>query len=163
MIAWGIVVLSVFMVYGTVMWVRPSAKERRLADLRLQALKAGVKVQQGHIDDLSVNGRVNKLSRHVYFYRRLKNHPTRPLVTLLRTTGESGIYLPDGWTWERSNRLNASLNALMLPILAAQPPSVFALEMSPGYVGIAWDERDIEQLPTILIDLDRLLSLDTTC
>ncbi len=160
MIAWAVVILSVFMVYGTVMWVRPSAKDRRLADLRLKAMKAGVKVQQGHIDDLSVDGRVNKLSRHVYFYRLLKNHSRRPTATLLRTTGESGIYLPDGWTWERGCRLSTDLTALIVPILADQPDTVFALEMSPGYVGIAWDERDIEQLPKVLDDLKRLLTLD---
>ena len=130
-----IVVLSIMMVYGTVMWVRPSAKDRRLADLRMKALKAGIKVQQGHIDDLSIEGRVNRASRPVLFYRLLKNNPDRPTVTLLKTTGESGIYLPDGWAWEHDKRLPADAIQSITPFLVSLPDSVFGVEMSPGYVG----------------------------
>lgn len=157
--ALAIVILSIMMVYGTVMWVRPNAKDRRLADLRMQALRAGIKVQQGHIDDLSIDGRVNRSSRTVFFYRLLKNNPDRPTVTLLKTTGESGIYLPDGWMWEHDKRLSAKSIESLSPFLVSLPESVFGVEMSPGYVGIAWDERDTSQFEQIKADLNRLLTL----
>lgn len=157
--AFVIVVLSIMMVYGTVMWVRPSAKDRRLADLRMQALQAGIKVQQGHIDDLSIDGRVNRASRPVFFYRMLKNNPDRPTVTLLKTTGESGIYLPDGWAWEHDKRLPANGIQSITPFLVSLPESVFGVEMSPGYVGIAWDERDPSQFEQLKLDLNTLLAL----
>jgi hypothetical protein len=157
--AFGIVILSILMVYGTVMWVKPSAKDRRLAELRMNALKDGIKVQQGHIDDLSIDGRVNRASRQVFFYRLLKNSADRPTVTLLRTTGESGIYLPDGWAWEQNKRLPPERIQPMTPFLLSLPESVFGIEMSPGYVGIAWDERDPSQFDQVKQDLSTLLTL----
>lgn len=157
--ALAIVILSIMMVYGTVMWVRPNAKDRRLAELRMKALRAGIKVQQGHIDDLSIDGRVNRSSRTVFFYRLLKNNPDRPTVTLLKTTGESGIYLPDGWVWEHDKRLPAKSLESLSPVLVSLPASVIAVEMSPGYVGIAWDERDPSQFEQIQEDLNRLLTI----
>lgn len=155
-----IVIVSIMMVYGTVMWVRPSARDRLLSSLRMDAIHSGIKVQQCLIEDLSIEGRINKLSRSVMFYRKLNNDSNRPTVSILRTTGESGIYLPEGWSWEHGKRLERPVLNQLTELITSQPDSVTGFELSPGYVGISWDERNLEQLNKISSDLDQMLIID---
>ncbi len=131
------------------MWVKPSAKDKRLASLRMQALTDGMQVQSCQIQDLSIDGRLNKLSRTVFSYRRYSKKESVHSLLILRTSGESGIYLPDSWVWGTGQRLNEAQTQQLTPLLQQLPESIVGIELTPDYVGVIWDERNPNEYPLV--------------
>jgi len=159
-LAIAVIIVSILVVAGSIMWVQPSSRDKMLADLRMKAIKRGIKVQQCHIDDTSNEGRIKQWSRSVMSYRKLVNNAQRATVTVLRTNGESGIYLPDGWVWENDERLGRLQLSQVFELIQKLPPSIISLEFTPGYVGIAWEENDGALIDHIDQWLDQLLQID---
>ena len=150
-----IAVLSVLVVVGAIMWVRPSQTDLRQSRLRQQVLQKRYKVQQRRIPDLSIQGRIDKSERAQIFYRKYRLKDEAQPWCVLRTSGESGIYLPDGWAWEGQSRAEGEWMQWLKTSLSALPESIGALELAPEFFGIAWDERDESQLQQVLDWLER--------
>lgn len=150
MIAIGVILASILVIVGAVLWVKPSPRERRLAQLRQQALMDGFKVQQRRVPDLSIEGRVNGQETHLTFYRKYCKSNFDQIYNILRTTGESGIHLPVGWIWEENLRLPENKRSPVQHLLSELPESVLGIELAPDYVGVAWDERSKDTYPQIV-------------
>ncbi|AJQ95359.1 hypothetical protein [Gynuella sunshinyii] len=131
------------------MWVKPSAKDKRLAALRMQALADGLHVQSCQIQDLSIDGRLNKLSRSAFSYRRYTKRDTGHSLLLLRTSGESGIYLPDSWVWGTGQRLEEAQAQSLTSLLQQLPESIMGIELTHDYVGVIWDEYNPDEYPQV--------------
>ena len=144
-----IIVLSVLLVYGAVMWVKPSAKDKRLAVLRTQAMADGLKVQSCVIADLSIEGRLEKQTRTVFSYRHYQKTRLEHSLLVLKTTGESGIYLPQSWTWGTKDRLNEAETLRLAKQLVQLPDSVAGLELTPDFMGVIWDERNADEYAVV--------------
>ena len=144
-----IIILSVLLVYGAVMWVKPSARDKRLAALRAQAMADGFRVRSCLIQDLSIEGRLQNKTRAVFSYRSYQKGTLEHSLQILRTTGESGIYLPQSWTWGTSRRLNEADSLKLSQQLLQLPNSIIGLELAPEYIGLIWDERNSDEYPIV--------------
>jgi len=160
LLAIAVIIVSILVVAGSVMWVQPTARDKLLADLRMKAIKTGIKVQQCQIDDTSNEGRINKWTRSVMSYRKLVTNTKRSTVTIVRTNGESGIHLPEGWIWDNDIRLNSSQLSQIREMIEGFPDSIICIEFTAGYVGIAWDEHDASEFDQIALWLEQLLEIN---
>lgn len=139
-------ILAVLLLVGSFMWLKPSPRDKYLAKLRSSALAQGFSLGSLRVPDTSANGRVNQRFQIVTLYQLpvqlSANSGGR--FTVLRTTGEAGAYLPDGWIWDERDGLNESQYHHLKDILTALPLSVQVISLSSGSVGLSWDERDPE-------------------
>ena len=148
---WLIIAISIALVVGGMAWVRPSPRQSFLAKLRMQALQQGYKVAQIRVSDTTVLGRVNDESIAVIVYRLFLSEAQQlPLAQgglILRTSGESGIYLPDGWTWADKKPLSREFIEPLCAFIAALLPSVTGIELNDKSIGLIWNERaDISEI-----------------
>lgn len=144
--------LILVVAFGPVLWLRPSARERRLAGLRQRAYQEGMRVELRRLPDPAVaaaervtaGGRMLDTTREVAAYlmplpRRLRRLPSWRLVR-----GDSGSRALDGWSFEvgkrpESGNLPRLLDALAAP-LAELPEDVVALQCEPLSVAGYWLE-----------------------
>ena len=127
---------------GSWSYVKPSPKERHQSDLRMRAIKAGLKIKQQNIADTSVTGRVNELKKTVMTYQLL--FPVESIgkfnACVQRTSGENDLTLPQGWVWEKPSNDPVLIDFLnqQLPLL----PSHFdLLRFESHFVSLAWSEK----------------------
>ena len=159
MIGWLVALLAVLVVYGAAMWVKPTRRDREQADLRAKAMQKGLKIQHRYVSDTSISGRINKLSTAMIFYRLPVKRDDENPVTLLRSTGESGIYLPDGWIWEEDTRLNDAILNPIVDRISTWPEGFTGLDLAPDSIGIGWQERVPEELDLLISELHWLKSI----
>lgn len=147
MTAFLAILLPVLVVVGAFTWMQPSKRDQQLAKMRSEALVAGFQISSLKVLDLTEHGRINKLKRIVTVYQKplaaeKNDDPIR--FTAVRTTGESGVYLPEGWAWElRENLTEADYRQLSI-LLNEMPDSVEVLNLDRTSVSISWDEKDSE-------------------
>lgn len=150
-----IAVLSILVVAGAFMWMQPSKRDKHLAQLRSGALTQGFLIGSVKLPDTSENGRVNnRFNIQTIYQIALKMDTENQLeFTAMRTSGESGIYLPDGWSWYKRSNLSEPLYSSVSAFLLSLPDSVTALVVSKASVGLVWDERDPE------LNLDKIKAM----
>ena len=161
-----IAVLSILVVAGAFMWMQPSKRDKRLAKLRSGALTQGFLVGSVKLPDTTEHGRVNNRFEIQTIYQiALKLEAQSQLeFTALRSTGESGIYLPDGWAWNKRSNVPESIYTALSTFLAGLPESVTALVVSKTAIGLVWDEKDpqltLEQIKSMLHDVAGFCDLE---
>jgi hypothetical protein len=141
-----IVVLPILVVAGAFVWLRPSHREQHLAKLRSDALVEGMRIGSLIVPDTSEYGRVNEKSIIVTLYQRSLIYKEGELssFTALRTTGESGIFLPEGWTWDGRTNISEKEHSSLSELVRSLPPSITALSLNSDSVSLSWDEKDPE-------------------
>lgn len=140
------VILPILVVAGAFMWLRPSQRDQYLAKLRSDALINGLKISSLKVPDTSEYGRVENLKAIVTLYEQTLEFDERALCrfTVIRTTGEAGVYLPEGWLWQERQALNDNQYDYIAKWLVALPTSVSAVHLDASSVGVSWDEKDPE-------------------
>lgn len=137
--------LPVLIVVGAFMWMKPSRRDQYLAKLRASAIGHGFKLGSLRVPDLTEFGRVNEKYQIVTLYQKtivVADKEVHPTLTVLRTSGQSGAFLPDGWQWERRNGLSDQQYQELSDLLELLPLSVNTLDVSRETLGLSWDERD---------------------
>lgn len=155
------IIFAILTVAGAFMWLKPSAHDRHLSQLRSSALAQGFKLYSLKVPDTSIEGRVGDKHELRTLYRLL--HPfakgQAPSFTVLRTTGVSSAFLPDGWIWADDKRAqDAQLDALV-GFLNDLPAHYSVVDAQADGVGLSWDESGIDQLPAVRERLQRLVSI----
>ena len=138
-----IIALIVLSMAGSLMWVMPSKADRRMAEIRAYGISLGLRVTSITAPDLSIEGRIDKKKKIYTAYKlgapRVKGAPE---YILLRTTGESGYGLIDGWRWEKPEyRLTGTDLVRLNNALKRMPPWTDLLAILPDGVAIGFDER----------------------
>lgn len=138
------VIIPILIVAGAFMWMRPSQRDQHLAKLRSEALASGLKISSLKVPDTSEYGRVKNLKRIITVYEQPlaldKNALKR--FTIIRTTADSGVYLPAGWTWDERIELDEADYQFLAGWIADLPASIEAVHLGADSVGVSWDEFD---------------------
>ena len=152
-------ILAVLLLVGSFMRLKPSPRDQFLAKLRSRALAQGFSLGSLRVPDTSAHGRVNQRFQIVTLYQLpvQLSASSEGHFTVLRTTGEAGAYLPDGWAWDQRDGLNESQYQHLKNILTALPVSIQLISLSAGSIGLSWDESDpelsFERLKRVLTDI----------
>lgn len=139
-----IFVVMVFLALtGSLLWVMPSKAEKRMAEIRAYGIAQGMRITSISAPDLSVEGRIeNKNKLYTAYKLGVPRRKDAPEYILLRTTGESGYGLVDGWRWEKPEyRLTGNALTRLNDALLEMPPWTDLLAILPDGVAIGFDER----------------------
>jgi hypothetical protein len=162
-----IAILSILLVAGAFMWIQPSKRDKQLAKLRSSALTQGFLIGSIKLPDTTEHGRVNdRFTIETIYQVSLQTEKQHEMeFTVLRTSGENGIYLPEGWAWNKRNHLSESIYTAIAEFLVTLPASVTAVMVSKASIGIVWDEKDpelsLEQLRVLLNSIASFCNLQT--
>lgn len=139
-------IVPVLIVAGAFLWLKPSPRDQYLAKLRSNALVQGFRISSLKVPDLSEFGRVNDKKEIVTLYEKglQLEKDSLPRFTVLRTTGESGVFLPDGWAWDIRTNLQDEHYRVIASTIAILPSSVSLLSLMGAAVAVSWDEKDQE-------------------
>ena len=138
----GLLLLSAL---GSLLWASPSKTERRHAEMRALAMQKGLSLTTLNIADTSERGRIESRRRLVTGYKlrtRGQFRPRLPELTIVRTEGESGYGLPDGWVWhDAAFRLRGAEQQRLLDCIEGLPDWVECLAVLPDGLAIGFEER----------------------
>lgn len=100
-----IVIFIVLAVFGSVYMLKPSPRQKRLADLRLDAIKLGLHVK---LDTFKVNSKKMGVRDNVVATRYERLDPSIKTQALrwsvVRQDGWEKEGLPEGWSWNDVNQ-----------------------------------------------------------
>ncbi|OUR87929.1 hypothetical protein A9Q81_24790 [Gammaproteobacteria bacterium 42_54_T18] len=155
-----IIILAMAMVVGPILWVRPSPKERRIAQFRSLAMEAGIKVEPISLISNEYYQRVSERNLHVADYQWVR-------YRRISKEGEAGSAIRGQWT-QRKDR-QGQLLWEPDPVTLKEPESIkayidqwrkdqdvrfLALEFGPRTVSVVWSEKgsveDVKKLISML-------------
>ena len=138
------VILPILVVAGAFMWMQPSKRDQHLAKMRSEALVNGFRIDSLRVPDTSEFGRVNQKHQIVTLYQRSTEIESSSHldVTIMRTSGEHGAYLPKGWMWDARSGVSESQTQQLAEFVLTLPESVTVLRIARDSIGVSWDEKD---------------------
>jgi hypothetical protein len=142
--SWLIVIFVALMVIGSVAWVRPSPREKRLANFRSKAIVAGLKVSLTKMPaepkDSGIRDDVEGASYILYDTNPKKGDEKRWAVVKFDGWIKDG--LPEGWCWYKEE--NIKLAEVICNLIESCPITISAIERTPMFSRIVWDEKEEE-------------------
>lgn len=98
---WIVLVLIMLALIGSIFWLKPSPRDQRLADLRLQAMKLGLSVKHQTFNPESAkNGVRDTLSGTTYsLFVEDAKAPKDIIFRVVRQSGWDNEDLPDEYSW----------------------------------------------------------------
>ncbi len=160
---WLVIVLIMFAIMGSLLWVMPSPRQRVQALLRQRAMRAGLQVQLVRILLPRALGEALAEERHCVAYRLLRGRNSaraqQPPWQIFQLPSHANVGLPDGWSWSKGeNQLDPAALALIEELIPLLPKDVYGLESTPISVSVFWEERGTpETVVLIQTSLNRLL------
>lgn len=154
---WVISIVVMLSIIGSIMWIRPSPRERMVSMIRLHARKLGFIVQLAQLETTRGKGQMVAEKMHVPAYRVLRNDLTRQEKDqwiswqIFRIENVANQGLPAGWSWKKGEfTLSQDACQMICELIDALPVDVKALESSPIHFSVYWRESGgIEQLDAI--------------
>ena len=98
---WIILVLIMMALIGSIFWLKPSPRDQRLADLRLQAMKLGISVKHQTFNPESAkNGVRDTISGTTYsLFNEDAKAPKEIIFRIVRQMGWDNELLPTDYSW----------------------------------------------------------------
>lgn len=160
---WVVITLIFLAIIGSMMWMKPSPRQRMQAELRQQAMRLGFQVQISRLTLPRALGEAFGEERNCVAYRlpRLaKEQGKPPEWQIFRLESHANVGLPEGWSWAKGEGYQSETELdRILALIGSLPETVYGIESTPVSVSIYWDElgtpETIEQLKQ---QLDRLLT-----
>jgi hypothetical protein len=161
---WGVIILIMLSLIGSMMWAMPTRREKAQAQLRSRARTLGMHVQLVRLEAPRATGESDPQEYSCAAYRLLRKglsaserERLRPWQ-VFRTRSLACEGLPDGWSWKLGERMLVSSPLGMLAeALQRVPQGVIALESTPLHVTAFWDERGgLDELDRIADILQRI-------
>ncbi|WP_409526247.1 hypothetical protein [Nitrincola sp. MINF-07-Sa-05] len=157
---WVIITLVMLSLLGSLMWIKPTPRQKMQAAMRLHAKQLGFLVQIARIETTRAKGEMEAEKISVPAYRILRTDLPPDLRDvwaswqIFRVENVADAGLPAGWSWKKGEG-TLSLPALTLirELIEQVPADVIALESSPVHFTVYWRERGD------LATLDRLRAL----
>jgi hypothetical protein len=145
---WGIIVLIMMSLIGSMMWAMPTAREKTQARVRSKARTLGLQVQIVRLTAPRATGQADaeEYERAAYRYLRhglsaVQRERLQPWQ-LFRMRSLANEGLPEGWSWKQGERLlSRDQLDVLAEVLSALPMDVVALESTPLHVTAFWEER----------------------
>lgn len=155
---WLIFIFAGLVIFGSVYWLKPSPRDTRLANLRLDAIKLGLQVRQQTFKvDAAKTGIRDDIAGTSYTLMRALSHSDKQTDSLkYRLVGQSGWEtdgLSDGLAWhdwpamglEREtpawHQANQAVADRVLPLLEALQDDLLLLEVFENRVTLMVAER----------------------
>lgn len=154
---WVISIVVMLSLIGSIMWIRPSPRERMVSQIRLHARKLGFTVQIAQLETTRAKGEMEPEKIRLPAYRVLRHDLTRDEKDhwiswqIFRTENVANQNLPLGWSWKKGEyELSKEACAIISQLIAQLPEEVRALESSPVHFSVYWREAGgTEQLDSI--------------
>lgn len=159
---WVMVILAILTVVGSVVWVRPSPRDQKLAAWRRDALVGGLKVNlQGLKAEPKHSGiRDDTEGASYILYNTATQKGDDTVWAVVKTQGWLQEDLPEGWSWYKENGHVAHDEVAKL--IAECPLDVLAIERTPVLSRVIWKESGSEFNPEMLkAFLERVQKLNT--
>jgi hypothetical protein len=151
-VVWIIIIVILLVAFGPLMWLRPSARERRQSALRQQAYKEGMRVELRRLpkrdpdpeERVSASGRVRELDADApaYVYPLPSRLRMLPKWRLVR--GDDGMPAYPGWVFEPGRRPDhprlQEMLGVLAPVITVLPDDVLAVECDPQNLAGYWLE-----------------------
>ena len=143
---WLVIVLIIFAIIGSMMWMMPSPRQRVQALLRQCAMRSGFQVQIVRILLPRALGEALADERNCVAYR-LPRGPKNSKSSLIpwqifQLTSHANVGLPDGWSWSKGEgQLDAAALAVIKELIPLLPKDVYGLESTPVSVSVFWEEH----------------------
>lgn len=144
-----IVVLVVMAIIGSVMMLKPSAKQARLAEQRLEAIKLGLQVKLETFEPESEKNGVRNDIRGALYLRYFPDVKSQKIKwRVVRQPAWDSEGLPESWSWHDKDETPdlAALNEL----LEALPEDVLLVEAFDNRVALITEES--QQSTALLIN-----------
>jgi hypothetical protein len=144
MTVWLAMIFIALAVIGSVMWVRPSPRDQKLAKWRQEALMAGLKVRLQTLKAEPKNSGVREDVEGVT-YELFNPEPDKLDKTtwaIVRVDAWLKDGLPEGWSWY-GQEAQIDLNSVK-QMIDALPVEVNAIERTPVSSRIIWNESGKE-------------------
>ncbi|GAB2590211.1 hypothetical protein [Nitrincola alkalisediminis] len=144
---WVISIVVMLSLVGSVMWIKPSPRERMQSQIRLHARALGFIVQIATIETPRAKGEMDVERKRLPAYRILRSDLSRDEKDqwnswqAFRVENVANQGLPSQWSWKRGEGVLTSEQCQMLSaVIESLPESVFALESSPMHFTVYWRE-----------------------
>ncbi|NVK38265.1 MAG: hypothetical protein HWE18_10090 [Gammaproteobacteria bacterium] len=142
---WFAIILVTLVVVGSVVWIRPSPRDQKLAKWRRDAIVAGMKVRMQTLKAEPKNSGIrDDVSGVTYeWFNPQSDKKDTSSWAVVKTQGWLTDHLPEGWSWY--NEIPANVEAQKInEIINAAPYALNALERTPISSRIIWDENGAE-------------------
>ncbi len=155
-----IALIAVLSLVGSVIWVRPSKRDVKLAKWRQQARMAGMFVRLDGLaaepKDSGIRDNVEGASYYLYSVNAPKNDNLK--WAIVKTQGWLQEELPASWSWYQQQ---AKINAADLStLIASAPVPILAVERTPRYSRVIWGEAGQEfDAPALKLFLEKIQAL----
>ena len=138
LIALGLVVL---VIVGSVVWIRPSPRDKKLANWRRDALVAGLKVKlEGFKADPKKSGIRDDIEGATYqLFNSAPDKHDKLTWAVVLDEGWLKDDLPEGWSWYKE-RANDDLVAKIAEQIKKAPLEILGIERTPFMSRIVWTE-----------------------
>lgn len=138
LIAIGAVIL---VVVGSVVWVRPSPRDKKLAAWRRDALVAGLKVKlEGFKADPKQSGIREDITGTSYQLFNSEPSKKDSLVwAVVKDPGWLQDHLPEGWSWYKA-QVEEQLIEQVVEQIKKAPLEIIGIERTPYMSRIVWKE-----------------------
>ncbi len=145
---WVIIVLLLLSIVGSMLWMMPSPKQRKQAQLRQQAMRTGFQVQMTRMLFPRAIGESVPDEQSCIAYRlprhagERKNRQATIPWHVFRLDSHATTGLPEGWCWSKGEGyLQPPQLATLGEIIAELPGDAFSLESTPVAVSVYWWEE----------------------
>ncbi|MDF1763592.1 MAG: hypothetical protein P1U57_09300 [Oleibacter sp.] len=100
---WPIAILVGLIVFGSIYWLKPSPRDKRLAGLRLDAIKRNLQVRQFNFkpDAKGMGVRDDIFGTSYTLVNSEKKQPSELLFSVVRQAGWEMDGLPEGLAWNK--------------------------------------------------------------
>ena len=131
-----VIILAVALVIGPVMWLKPSSRDRKLAELRQKAAAAGLKVQMQSLPEALGQG-----TAATYFcqWRNPRRLSTGWVLELQRVSHE--MHFNGQWDWRKGRAAPEAAQSALKELLAMLPTDATAVFANDSGLGVQWRER----------------------
>lgn len=145
------IVAVILVVVGSVVWVRPSPRDKKLAAWRQQAMLAGLKVKlEGFKADPKESGIRDDIEGTSYQLFNVQPDKKDELVwAVVLDQGWLQDHLPEGWSWYKKQIAEEMVERVVQQIKKA-PVDIIGIERTPYMSRVVWKETGKDFDPQLL-------------
>ncbi|TVQ72048.1 MAG: hypothetical protein EA373_03480 [Oceanospirillales bacterium] len=145
---WVISILVMLSLIGSIMWVKPSPREKLISEIRLHARKLGFTVKMAEIEATRGKGEMEPQKLRLPAYHLPRKYLTKSekgqwiCWQVFRTENAANRGLPEGWSWKKGEfEVTKEMCDMICQLIEKLPKGVKALESTPIQFTVYWREE----------------------
>lgn len=149
---WLVILFIIMFLVGTLMWVRPTPRQRFQARLREKARQLGFQVRLCQLQLPRAQGELEAETRLLANYSLTRTNLDKAerqswqTWSVARVSSINNVGLPQNWSWhKRPDGIENQRVEKICNLLETMPPEVVAVESTPVQFSVFW--RESESLP----------------